>query len=447
MQGDDKPVQPAPVHPTILSGHTPRRSLRGMASHLAGRLRVRTHEEYNERVLHTEVIFQAIAGAGALSFVGVFLVRLGASNLWIGLFTSLPALVTILAVLPLGVYVQRQRNLVVTANRMRLIFRLVVAAFALLPLIPNPKLAPIVMVVAWSIIAVPSAALNIAIVTIWGKATTPQRRPRMLSTRLAIAGLVSAGVGFLSGQWLDHVSYPLNYQLLFISALLAAFGSVAMLARLRLPEVTDQEVNVAKSGAGLRQMLPRLRDTPAFRNYSISALVFRLGLNLPGALWTIFQVRIMGASDAWIGILLTAQQLTSVVGYFVLGRMLGSERIRRHLWVSCFGSLLYPLTMAMVHTPQGLMLPNILLGLFGAGFNTFMTNILFQVSPAEERPTFVSIDSFLGNIVAFAAPLAGTLLYGLMDIRLVFLISAALRVVGTLLFWWLGVGTEEKPAQ
>lgn len=447
MQADDKPTeQPSPAPPTVLAGHTPWRSLPGMLARLADGLRVRTPEQYNERVLHIEVIFQAMAGAGALAFVGVFLVRLGASNLWIALFTSLPALVTIISVLPLGGFVQRQRNLVATANRSRFIFRLVVAAFALLPLIPNPKLAPIVLVAAWSIIAVPSAALNIAIVTIWGKATTPQRRPRMLSTRLAINGLFAAGVGFLTGQWLDHVRYPLNYQLLFISALLAGLGSVITLSRLHLPEVTEQQVTAAKTGTGLRQMIPRLRDTPAFRNYSISATVFRLGLNLPGALWTIYQVRILGASDAWIGVLLTAQQLTSVVGYFILGRMLGSERIRRNLWISCFGALLYPLTMALVHTPQGLLLPNVLLGLFGAGFNTFMTNILFQASPVNERPTFVAIDSFLANIVAFTAPLAGTLLYGFMDIRLVFLLSVVLRVWGTLLFWRLGVGMEEREA-
>ena len=446
MQGDDKPLQPTRAHHTILSGHTPRRSLRGMAAHLARRLQVRTREEHNERVLHTEVIFQAMAGSGALAFVSVFLVRLEASSLWIGLFTSLPALVTILSVLPLGAFVQRQRNLIATANRARLIFRSVVAAFALLPLIHNPKLAPIVLVIAWSLIAAPSAALNIAVVTIWGKATTSARRPRMLSTRLAINGLFAAGFGLLAGQWLDHVSYPLNYQLLFISALLAAFGSVAMLSRLRLPEVTDQQVDAARTDSGLRHMIPHLRDTPIFRNYALSALVFRLGLSLPGALWTIYRVRIMGASDAWIGVLLTAQQLSSVAGYFLLGRLLGSARVRKNLWIVCFGAVAYPLSMAMVSSAQGLLIPAMLLGLTSAGFNTFMTNTLFHASPADERPTFVSIDSFLSNIVAFAAPLAGTLLYGLMDIRLVFLLAAALRVIGTLLFWRLGVGIENQSA-
>ncbi len=446
MHADEKPTEPSgPAQPTVLAGHTPWRTLPGILAHAADRLRVRSTEEHNERVLHIEVIFQAMAGAGALAFISVFLVRLGASSLWIGLLTSLPALVTIISVLPLGGFVQRQRNLVATANRARLIFRLVVASFALLPLLTNQRWAPIILVLAWSIIAIPSAALNIAIVTIWGKATTPQRRPRMLSTRLAINGLFAALFGFLAGQWLERVAYPLNYQLLFVSALLAGLGSVITLSRLRLPEVTDQQVTVAKTSSGLRQLVPRLRDTPPFRNYAIAALVFRLGLSLPGALWTIYRVRIMGASDAWIGVLLTAEQICSVAGYFILGRLLGSEKVRQNLWIACFGAIAYPLSMSLVRSAEGLIIPAMLLGLFGAGFNTFMTNTLFQASPADERPTFVSMDSFLANIVSFVAPMLGTFLYGIIEIRIVFLIAVALRIGGTLLFWRLGVGMEKRP--
>jgi MFS family permease len=101
--------------------------------------------------------------------------------------------------------------------------------------------------------------------------------------------------------------------------------------------------------------------------------------------------------------------------------------------------------MSLVRSAEGLIIPAMLLGLFGAGFNTFMTNTLFQASPADERPTFVSMDSFLANIVSFVAPMLGTFLYGIIEIRIVFLIAVALRIGGTLLFWRLGVGMEKRP--
>ncbi|MBC7316741.1 MAG: hypothetical protein H5T70_10015, partial [Chloroflexi bacterium] len=98
-------------------------------------------ELHNERTMYAEIFFQAISTAGAMSFVSVFLVRLGAPNWMVGLDTSLPALVTILTILPAGAFVRQQANLVRTANWSRLIWRSLVAALALLPFLPH-TLAP-----------------------------------------------------------------------------------------------------------------------------------------------------------------------------------------------------------------------------------------------------------------------------------------------------------------
>ncbi len=70
----------------------------------------------NEKIIYQEVTFQAIVEAGAMSFMAIFLVRLGSPNLLVGLYTSLPALVAIFVVLPIGAYVQSNRSLVATAN-------------------------------------------------------------------------------------------------------------------------------------------------------------------------------------------------------------------------------------------------------------------------------------------------------------------------------------------
>ncbi|MDP1136409.1 hypothetical protein Q6325_27500, partial [Klebsiella pneumoniae] len=48
----------------------------------------------NERILYLQMAFQSIFLGGAMAFVPVFLVRLGAENWQVGLYTSLPALLT-----------------------------------------------------------------------------------------------------------------------------------------------------------------------------------------------------------------------------------------------------------------------------------------------------------------------------------------------------------------
>ncbi|MBC7234473.1 MAG: MFS transporter [Chloroflexi bacterium] len=407
-------------------------------------LRVSSREEYNERVVYAEVIWQALAGAGGMSFVTIFLVRLGAPSWLVGLYTSLPALMTTLAVLPAGTFVQRQRNLVRTVNISRLIFRSAFASFALLTFLPA-AIAPYVLVAARSLISVPGAVLNVAVTTLWGRVTTPRRRPRMLSTRLALHGLFAAIVGFAAGQWLERVPYPLNYQVLFATVLLAGLGSVLTLSRLRLPETTEL-APLARKKAGLRELLPMIQAAPDFRHFMIAAFVFRMGMNLPMALFPILRVRVVGATDAWIGILFTVERILSVLAYFVVGSLASKPKQRRLLWLACVGVGFFPITMALSFTPTMLLIPQVIAGLLGPGMDIFMTDTLFRVSPEDRRPAFVAANTFLANLIAFIGPLLGTALSDLVGIRFALVIAGALRIAGGLVFWRMGVGgSRERP--
>ncbi|OGO05956.1 MAG: hypothetical protein A2Y73_07755 [Chloroflexi bacterium RBG_13_56_8] len=386
----------------------------------------------------------AMATSGAMSFISVLLVRLGAPNWLIGLESSLPALVTILAVLPVGAFVQRQRNLATTAGWARLIFRIILSTFALLPLLP-PSIASYVLVIGYGSTAIPGTVLQVSFTSLLGQATTPDRRPRMLSTRMAINGLAGAAIGFLAGQWLDFAPYPLNYQVLFLSTVIGGIGSFYTLSRLRLPSVPEKEI-AKRRRASLKEMFQLIKDAPLFRNYSLAAFLFRFAMAMPQALYSIYRVRTLGASDAWIGILLTVERLVSVVAYFGLGRLLTRPNFRRRLWTSCIGMALFPFSMALVGTPEMLIIPSVIVGLFSAGMEIYLTDTLIQVSPGDQRPTFIAANAFLANVTTFVAPLIGTALADAIDIRIVLMLSAGLRAIGGLAFWRLRVGTESSPS-
>ena len=429
----------APQATPTEAGPRPTRSLTRLRTQLALKLGAPLTLLPNERVLCTEVIFQAITDAGAMSFLAVFLVRLGAPTWLVGLFSSLPALVTILSALPMGSFVQQQPSLVRTVNWGRLIYRSILGLFAFLPLLP-PTIAPYILVGARSAMAVPMSAVDVSFTTILGRAVSPQRRPTLLSTRLAIHGLVAAVAGFVAGQWLDYAPYPTNYQVLFVSAFVAGVGSIWVMSRLKLPE---QEVApAALRRFNLSAMVTLLRDTPAFRRYSTASLLYRLSMSMPSALYAVYRVRTLGASDAWIGTVLTVERVVSVFAYFALGRFLARPERRRWLWVSTLGVSLYPLLTAAAVTPELLVLPAIAGGIFGSGSNVFLTNTLLQVSTEEERPTFAAANTFLANLCAFIGPLLGTILADAIDIVPALVIIGALRLLGGLSFWRLGVGRE-----
>lgn len=401
-------------------------------------------DEHNERVIYYEMFFQAIAGAGAFSFMSVYLVRLGAPNFLVGLLSSLPALMIILTVLPAGAFVRRQKDLVKLSNISRLIYRVVVASFGFLVYLPA-GVAPYVLVVAESLIAVPSATLDVAHSTIVGWATSPRRRPAMLSTRMAVHGTTAAVVGLLAGQWLDRVAFPLNYQVLFLSALAAGIGSAVALSRIRLPERVPQ-VSAERAQAGLKDMLALVNGTPLFKRFAAGAFLYRMGLHLPMALFAIYRVRSLGASDAWIGVLFTVERVVGVGLYMLLSRVLTRPQIRNRLWLSCLGTALYPITMALATDPVHLLIPSLMSGIFSPGMDVYLSNTLYQVSTEEDRPTFLATNTFLANLCAFIAPLLGTLLADTLGIRIALVLGGLVRALGSLAFWKLGVGREEQPA-
>jgi len=412
------------------------------------RLRVRaslaepSDEVHNERCMYKEAVFQALSSAGPFSFIGIFLVRLGAPNWLVGLNTSLPALVTILAILPMAAWVQRQRYLVKTVIRTRFVFRAFISAIALTPLLPAP-IASYAMVGLRGIAGIPSAALNVAGTTMMGQVTSARRRPRMLSVRMIVMGIFAAAAGFLSAQWLDAVPYPWNYQALFLTASLAALGSMWAIRGIRLPETAEQ-ASTKKQRIGLKEMLPLVKNQPSFRNYLLAAFVFRIGMSMPMALYAIYRVRDLGSTDSWLGLLMTAERLTTVFSYFALTRLLTFPRFRNWLWVGCLCMSLYPLTTAMSITPTMLLIPSLVIGVFSPAMNIFMTNTLFDVSPEDQRPAFVAVNSLLANVAAFAAPLIGTLLADATGIRIALVICASIRALGSLAFYWMNVGAKHR---
>ena len=401
----------------------------------------------NERAMYWEAVFQSISNAGALSFISVYLVRLGAPSWLVGFYTSLPALVTILFSLPMGSIVQRKKNLVATINWTRSMFRIGVGTFAFLPYLPA-WLSSYVLVAIRGLIAIPDSALQVAQTTIFGQITTPQRRPRMISTRSAIMGLFSAGVGFMAGQWLDLADYPFNYQLLFFTAFLSGIGSVWAIGRIR-PLVGNSKEGEGKgdqktASMNVKGLLSLLRDAPAFRSFATASFIFRIGMSLPMGLYSLYRVRVLGSSDSWIGILYTVQRLLNVLSYFLLSRLVTREGFRRWLWVGCLFMALYPFTTALAKTPEQLLLPSVILGVFSPSMSLFLTDTLFLVSPEEQRPTFVAANTFLSSITRFAVPILGTLLADLTSIPLILIVGAGMRFVGGFSFWIMGVSSQKR---
>jgi MFS family permease len=395
--------------------------------------RIAKGSTHNERILYLQMAFQSIFLGGAMAFVPVFLVRLGAENWQVGLYTSLPALLTTLLLLPAGALASRISDLVKAVNLSRLAFRSIIGLFAFVPLLA-PPLAPYAVVLGRTLTAPASAMINVTMTPVLGMVIEPARRMQVISGRMAVQSLAMAMTGLMAGFWLDNASYPQNYQVLFVSGVVGCLMGVAVLSRLKVPERQAAGSAATPPRLGVREAIAMLERDRGFRSYLVASLVFRTGLTLVSAVMPVFQVRTLGASDAWIGVLLTVQRVVQMVAFISLGALLRQRRYRRRLWIAAVGMALVPLTSALAITPAMLLIPSVLTGFFTAGLTVFLTNALLASSPAEQRPLYAALNASVIQVTTFAAPMLGSLLADVIGIRVVLLISAIIRAAGGLAF-------------
>ncbi|MFN8515728.1 MAG: MFS transporter [Thermomicrobiales bacterium] len=401
----------------------------------------------NIRLLFFDMSWQGLITAGIGTFISVFLVRLGASPLMLGLLTALPALVTIVLSVPLMPLIERRNDLVRVVTITRIGSRGCFLFIALVPFVLTGDrvalIAPVV-VAFWGLSAVFSSATTPAFTAVLAEVVPPRERPRVNGGRWAAYSLVTAVCVAAMGWMLDLLSFPGNFQLVFGISVLAGFVSLAAFDRIRMPERAANAPRM-RQGNPLRYFkelgVSSLKE-PAFSAFLVTTFVYRLGLSLPIALYPLYWVNEVGASNAWIGYTTTASYGTLVVAYFLWGRYAPRIGSRRVLLIASFGLSFYPLLTPLVREPIWLIPVAFINGAFAAGIDISFFEGLLEASPPEHRASFAAVNASVANLAIFVGPILGTTLSGWVGLRVGFLVAGAFCLIGTALFYWLAVGSK-----
>ena len=146
----------------------------------------------------------------------------------------------------------------------------------------------------------------------------PRRRAKVNGTRWALVSVVTAISVAIFGYMLDRLPFPLSYQIVFFISYVG--GSVGMLfwSKIRIPENINPEQHPKKQG-GMKKQIRAFWESiqePAFLRFELTFTVLRIAMNMPTALYSIYWIRHLGASDLWIGWQTTTGKLALIVGYF-----------------------------------------------------------------------------------------------------------------------------------
>ena len=163
---------------------------------------------------------------------------------------------------------------------------------------------------------------------------------------------------------------------------------------------------------------------------------------MPVALYSIYWIRHLDASDLWIGWRATASSLALIVGYYLWGRVASRKGHHLVLMACTVGVGLYPALTALVSDQVWLPLVAVVYGFFVTGIDISIFDTLLHVCPPEKRASYVALNTFFANLVIFIAPMLGSLLDRWLDIRAVFVIAGGVHLLAALMFRLLRVAAD-----
>jgi hypothetical protein len=375
--------------------------------------------------------------SAAAPFLPVFLARLGASHFQVGLLTAMPAVAGFLLAIIIGRFLQSRRNIVPWFSGARLLTNVAYALTGIVPfLLPHAYIVPAVLLI-WAAVTIPQTVVNISFSVVMNAVAGPEGRYELMSRRWSILGFTTAITVALMGQILDRLSFPFNYQVVFLALSIGGLISYHYSSHIDLP---DTEQPPSPSGQSWRErgkgFVELIRGEPAFVTFTTKQFVYTIGTALAAPIFPLYYVHEVRASDTWIGLITTAQTAIVLVGYYLWVRQSKRHGGRFVLLWATLGLALHPALVAFTHHTGWIVLFAGLSGIFQAGLNLVFFDELMKTVPPRHSATFVSLAQSSTYLATMAAPLLGTLLADQIGLGNALLMSSVLRLIGFGLFAW-----------
>jgi MFS family permease len=413
--------------------------------------------------LYGDIFWFGVLSGSTLAFLAIYATRLGASGFQISFLTAGPAVINLLASLPVGRFLEK-RPLIRYSFWSALATRLGYLVLILLPWLIAPNLEIWGLVLITLLMSIPGTVLAIGFNAMFADVVPPDWRSDVVGRRNALMSASLAGTVLLSGQILDfnRLTFPLNYQIVFA---LGAFGALMSTYHLgRLKRTGDEPpvrvgrplLDFARPGlvrmadavriaVGLR-FLTRARGRSLLRldllkttfgPFLFAYLIFYTFQNLPVSLFPLAYVRVLKLTDGNISVGSMLFYLTMLLASLRLPYITARFGHKRLLVIGALGFSLYPILIGLARGPALYWLASLLGGVSWGLTSAALINRLMERVPEDERPAYMALHNLALNFGTLVGSLSGPLLGDWIGIQPALLLGAGLRILaGILLLAW-----------
>ena len=411
----------------------------------------------NFRHLVFDIGWFGILSGSSLSFLSVYATRLGASAFQIGLLGAVPAIMSLGLAIPASQFLQRtpvDKAVFWTS----VLYRLGYLLWIPLPWLMDNTQQVWALIVIILLMSIPGTALAVGFNALFAEAVPPNWRAHVAGIRNVMLSITFVLTSLISGWLLDHVVFPLGYQIVFGLGFIGAAMSSYHLYRIHpllpadAPRTGSHIGDRAQPGTirmpgdshrpsiGLRLLV---RDTwkkllridilrSPFKKVLFVLLIFHLGQHLALPIFPVYFVRGLNLTDQQIGIGQAVFYSMVLLGSMQLARVSQKFSNKTIFGISASMMGIYPLLLALSHSFQPYLWISLWGGAVWAMTGGAMPNYLLEKIPADDRPAHLAWYNIILNGAVLVGSLLGPLVADLQGLTTALFIFAALRILAGL---------------
>lgn len=380
--------------------------------------------------------------ASIITLLPVFIERLGASNVVIGMIPGLAFICVMLPGIVSANLVENKPNKLAFVKKITLWERfpfVILALSALFLAIPYPTITIWISVICVIFIYGTSGIIQPAWLGFIAKVTPSRKLGSYFAAGNGLGALLGIGGFVLAAYLLDAFSFPFNYFLLFSCASVAVFISWWMLLLGREPDVEEKETKT--SSIDFFKALPVvLKNDSSFTHFIIVRNLQCLG-SMATTFFTVYAIKSLQFADSSAGLLSIFLASSQSFFFFIWGYVGDRKSHKLVLIIASLGLISTSLILLFFQSWIALCIVFVMLGIYYSGIGCSGLTLLHNMAPQGRYPTYIALYNALQVISAFIAPVIGGWISEAYGWKTMFVVALILSVLG---FIWLLLFVQER---
>lgn len=392
----------------------------------------------SQRAFFIDGLLAAASDIAVVRFMAVYAIALGATNAEVGLIAVANGLAGLIALAP-GAWLAER-----TSSRKRLVLltwggagRLTILLMVAAPLVLADRGAVYALIVLSGLRWFMAQFSHAAWTALLAEVVPADLRRFYIAQRMLAMSLVTMAGAPLAGLLIRAIGGIEGFQWTFLLA--AALGFLASWSYSRIEESEASEGG--RPAGSTRAMLADV----AFVRFAMTTALLHISTMIAGPFFVPYLVRELGATPEQIGLLSTVEAGAMVASQLAVGLLvvrLGPLSILR---MTMFALAAIPLMWLLAANPWETIPAHLLAGAAWAAYNVVSLSLLVELAPAWNLPRYSAMHQAMVIAASAIGPLIGVLVVTNHGLVVTIVISAAGRLLASLLLLRMTPAPTEPP--